>query len=57
MTGSIKTMLLGMAVMLIGIYIQGEASIRMGDLELFFIIIGFIITVSAYFNRGKSSHD
>lgn len=55
MTGSIKTMLLGIAILLIGIYIQGDPGIR-GDFDLFFVVLGFIITLAGFLNKTKPNN-
>ncbi|WP_088102846.1 hypothetical protein [Halalkalibacter urbisdiaboli] len=57
MVRSVKTMLLGVAIMLVGLYIQGEEGINFYGYEVFFGIIGFIITVIAFLNKGNSTDE
>lgn len=54
MVRSVKTMLLGVAIMLVGLYIQGEDGINFHGYEVYIGIIGFIITVIAFFNKENS---
>lgn len=55
MVRSVKIMLLGVAIMLVGLYIQGEDGINFHGYEVYIGIIGFIITVIAFFNKENSS--
>lgn len=45
MERSIKIMLLGIALMLLGLFIQGEPGIELYGNEFFIVLIGFIMTL------------
>ncbi|MFC4779413.1 hypothetical protein ACFO9Q_21675 [Paenibacillus sp. GCM10023252] len=49
MERSVKTMLFGIAIMLLGIYIQGEEGIRLYGGEFYIVILGFLITLAGLF--------
>lgn len=57
MVHSVKTMLLGVAIMLVGLYIQGEEGINFHGFEVYIGIIGFIITVIAFFNNENCTDE
>ena len=46
---SIKTMLLGITVILLGIYIQGEPGIKFYGNEVFIVIAGFVVCIMGLF--------
>ncbi|SDQ05575.1 hypothetical protein [Virgibacillus salinus] len=51
---SIKIMLLGIAVMIVVLYLEENPYIVPGDGEFFIMIIGILITVFGLFKRDKS---
>lgn len=51
---SVKLMLLGIALILLSIYILLEPSFRTAGYELYLVIIGFVLTVIGFFIKEKS---
>lgn len=51
MVRSIKVMLLGISLMLAGLYIQGEPGIKLYDFELFIVLLGFVLTIAGVFTK------
>ncbi|SDQ56970.1 hypothetical protein SAMN05216232_2158 [Virgibacillus subterraneus] len=50
---SIKIMLLGIAIMIVVLYLEENSSIVPGDGEFFIMIIGILITVIGLFKKDK----
>ncbi|MCT2534854.1 hypothetical protein NC661_04055 [Aquibacillus koreensis] len=50
---STKIMLLGIALMLIAIYIPHEAGFRTAGSEIFLLAIGFLIVIVGFFKKDK----
>lgn len=54
MNYSIRTMLLGISFMILGVYIQGEPGIEWYGNEIFLVILGFImVIVGSFMSFGK----
>ncbi len=51
MEQSIKIMILGIAFMLLGLFIQGEPGIELYGNEFFIVLLGFIITLFGVFSE------
>ncbi|SDQ93512.1 hypothetical protein SAMN05216232_2613 [Virgibacillus subterraneus] len=51
--GSIKVMLLGIALMLLPLYIQNEPGIRFFGNEFFILVFGFIPTLIGLFIKDR----
>ncbi|MCQ6559902.1 hypothetical protein [Paenibacillus mendelii] len=51
MERSIKIMLLGIAFMLLGLFIQGEPGIEMYGNEFFIVLLGFMMTLFGVFAK------
>lgn len=47
-----KIMLLGIAIMLIAVYIPHEPGFRTGGYELYILAIGFILVIVGYFKEN-----
>ncbi|MCP3027174.1 hypothetical protein [Halobacillus sp. A5] len=54
MIWTVKTMLLGLSIMLAALLLQGEGVLN-GFLVLFIGLIGLIITVVAFFSEGRTN--
>lgn len=50
---SIKIMLLGIALMLIAIYIPHEVAFRTGGSEIFLLGLGFVLVIIGFFIKDK----
>lgn len=50
---SIKTMLLGIALMLIALYIPHEVAFRTGGFEIFLLGLGFALVIIGLFVKDK----
>ncbi|MEN2766244.1 hypothetical protein [Ornithinibacillus xuwenensis] len=53
---STKTMLLGIAIMLVAIYIPHEVAFRTGGYEISLLALGFILVVFGLFIKEKKGH-
>ncbi|WP_399630819.1 hypothetical protein [Sporosarcina sp. SG10008] len=53
---SIKTMLLGIALMLIAIYIPHEVAFRTGGFEIFLLGLGFALVIIGLFVKDKKGN-
>lgn len=49
MKGSLRTMLLGIALMIFGVYIQGEPGIKWNGNEFVLVLFGFLICLAGFF--------
>ncbi|MBM7572370.1 hypothetical protein [Aquibacillus albus] len=52
----IKTMLLGIALMLVGLYLPHEAAFRTGGYEIYLLALGFIIVIIGCFKKDKKEN-
>lgn len=53
---SIKTMLLGIALLLVSIYIQGEPGIKLYGNEFFIGLIGLVLVIIGLFIKDNEEH-
>jgi len=53
---STKTMLLGIALMLVALYIPHEIAFRTGGNEIFLLSLGFILVIIGLFIKDKKEN-
>ncbi|MER2171761.1 MAG: hypothetical protein ABS938_14160 [Psychrobacillus psychrodurans] len=53
---SMKLMLFGISIMIISLFIQNEAGIRLAGREIFILAFGFILTIIGLLIKEKSNN-